>query len=74
MPTSVRGAVRRGWHPVTITTEQRRQHNVAHMGLHIFCQFNIPGKFKSTFDPSTNESKFAFEIEQDAFFFALKWS
>ena len=73
LPTSVRGAVRRGWHPVLVTQAQRVKHNVSHMGLHIWCQFNVKGNFKATFDPSHNESKLAFEDAEDAFWFNLKW-
>lgn len=72
-PRSVRGAIRRGWHSVTVNHEQRVERNISHMGLHIWCQFNLKGKFQASFQAGKNLSTFAFEKPEDAGWFTLKF-
>jgi hypothetical protein len=69
-PTSVQGAVQQGWHLVSLNQEQRFR---GHLTLHAWCQDNLVGRFKTSFSTSNFGSQFAFEQEQDAVMFTLKW-
>lgn len=64
-PRSVRGAVRRKW---TIV-EVKHRDDVSYLGLQIWTDRNAKGRYVSSFSPT----KFAFEREEDASWFTLKW-
>ena len=65
-PRSVRGARRRGW----IVIEPKPTQDASYLGLQIWTDRNVKGKYVSSFMPT----KFAFELERDANWFALRWS
>lgn len=67
-PRSVRGAKRRGW--TMIEPKNYADKNVSYLGLQIWTDRNAKGKYVSSFEPT----KFAFELDRDASWFALKWS
>lgn len=69
-PRSVRGAVRRGWIVVEPKYDPTRVNNPSYLGLQIWTDCNVQGKYVSSFRPT----KFAFELEKDATWFSLKWS
>jgi hypothetical protein len=64
-PRSVRSAVRRKWKVV----EVKHRDDVSYLGLQIWTDRNAKGRYVSSFSPT----KFAFEREEDASWFALKW-
>ena len=66
-PRSVRGALRRGW--TVIEVKDYAGKNVSYLGLQIWTDRNAKGRYVSSFSPT----KFAFEREEDASWFALKW-
>lgn len=68
-PRSVRGAKRQGWYVLTIERVSYDKHNISYLGLQIWAERNTKGKYISSFD----KSQFAFELERDASWFALKW-
>lgn len=70
---TVRGAVRKGWHPVTLTQEQRSKHQVSHWAIHNWCQTELKGHFKTSFDQHHLISRFAFELEEDLTWFSMRW-
>ena len=65
-PRSVRGARRRGWTVI----EPKPTEDASYLGLQIWTDRNDKGKYVSSFMPT----KFAFELERDANWFALRWS
>jgi hypothetical protein len=67
-PKSVRGALRRGW--TVIEVKDYAGKNVSYLGLQIWTDRNVKGKYVSSFMPT----QFAFELEKDANWFALRWS
>jgi hypothetical protein len=67
-PRDIRAARRREW--TVIRTEEYRDKNVSWLGLMIWTDRNAIGKYVCSF--STRE--FAFELEKDASWFALKWA
>ena len=67
-PRSVRGAVRRGW--TMVEPKNFVDKGVSYLGLQIWTDRNAKGKYVSSFMPT----KFAFENEGDAAWFALRWS
>jgi hypothetical protein len=69
-PRSVRGAVRRGWTVITPDYDPTRDGNPSYLGLQIWTDRNANGHWVSSFSPT----KFAFELEKDAVWFALRWS
>ena len=66
-PRSVRGALRRGWTVVKVKDYAGK--NVSYLGLQIWTDRNVKGKYISSFMPT----QFAFELEKDANWFALRW-
>jgi hypothetical protein len=64
-PRSVRSAVRRKWKVV----EVKHRDDVSYLGLQIWTDRNVKGKYVSSFSPT----KFAFEREEDASWFTLRW-
>ncbi len=67
-PRSVRGAARRGWTVIEVTDHAGK--NVSYLGLQIWINRNVKGNYVSSFRPT----QFAFELEKDANWFALRWS
>jgi hypothetical protein len=67
-PRNIRGAVRRGW-PV-IRPEGFIDKDVSWLGLLIWTDRNAKGRYVCSY----NTCEFAFELERDASWFALKWS
>lgn len=65
-PRTVRGAQRRGWTVI----EPKPTQDASYLGLRVWADRNVKGKYVSSFMPT----KFAFELEQDATWFALCWS
>ena len=66
-PRDIRSAVRRGW--TLIEVKNHMDMNVSYLGLQIWTDRNSRGRYISRFMPT----KFAFELEKDAAWFALKW-
>jgi len=66
-PRDIRGAVRRGWTVIEVKNHAKK--NVSYLGLQIWTDRNAKGRYVSRFSPT----KFAFELEKDASWFALKW-
>jgi len=66
-PRSVRGALRQGW--TVIELKDYADKNVSYLGLQIWTDRNVKGKYISSFMPT----RFAFELEKDANWFALRW-
>ena len=64
-PRSVRSAVRRKWKVV----EVKHRDDVSYLCLQIWTDRNVKGKYVSSFSPT----KFAFEREEDASWFTLRW-
>lgn len=67
-PKSVRGALRRGWTVIEVNDYAGK--NVSYLGLQIWTDRNVKGKYVSSFMPT----QFAFELEKDANWFALRWT
>lgn len=68
-PRSVRGAKRRGWVVLEVEHKKIEEGAPSYLGLQIWTDRNAKGKWVSAFNPT----KFAFELERDASWFALKW-
>lgn len=66
-PRNLRSAARRNW---TIVDIEHRD-DVSYLGLQIWTDRHVKGRYISSFYPWP--CKFAFELEQDASMFALKW-
>lgn len=66
-PRDIRSAVRRGWNVVEVSNLGIK--GVSYLGLQIWTDRNAKGKYVSSFMPT----KFAFENDGDAAWFALKW-
>lgn len=66
-PRDIRSAVRRGW--TVIDVKNHIDKNVSYLGLQVWTDRNAKGRYISRFMPT----KFAFENESDAAWFALKW-
>lgn len=66
-PRSVRGAVRRGW--TVIRPEGFKDRDTSWLGIRIWTDKNAHGHYVCSY--STCE--FAFELEKDAAWFALRW-
>lgn len=66
-PRSVRGAKRRGW--TVVEPKNYADKGASYLGLMIWTDRNAKGKYVSSFEPT----RFAFENEGDAAWFALKW-
>ena len=64
-PRSIRAAKRRGWSVI----EPKPTRDASYLGLQIWTERNCKGKYVSSFSPT----KFAFELEKDAMWFALRW-
>jgi hypothetical protein len=69
-PRSVRGAVRRGWHLVSIPNQK----DISYLGLQVYCTSFVNGHWISSFDPLGRDNKFAFEQESDAAWFTMKFT
>jgi hypothetical protein len=69
-PRSVRGAVRRGWHLVSIPSFK----DITYTGLQLYCASYVKGHWVSNFDPLGRDNKFAFEQESDALWFTMKFT
>lgn len=65
-PRSVRGAEKRGWKIV----EVKHRNDVSYLGLIIWTDRSAKGKYISSFSPT----RFAFELDGDAAWFALRWT
>jgi hypothetical protein len=66
-PRDIRSAVRRGW--TVVEPKNYSDKCVSYVGLKIWTDRNAKGKYVSSFMPT----KFAFENDGDAAWFALKW-
>jgi len=66
-PRDIRSAVRRGWRVIEV--KNHMDMNVSYLGLQIWTDRNTRGRYISSFMPT----RFAFELEKDAAWFALKW-
>lgn len=69
---SVTRAHRSGWYLVELNEDDRSRHTVSHMGLMIWSDRNLTGKYVANYK-NGHISRFAFETAEDAFFFKLKW-
>ena len=69
-PRDVRGAKRQGWTVVELQGSLYEKGFVSYLGLMIWTDRNAKGRYVSSFQPT----RFAFELERDASWFALKWS
>ena len=69
-PRDVRGAKRQGWIVVEPQGSLYEKGVVSYLGLMIWTDRNAKGRYISSFQPT----RFAFETERDASWFALKWS
>ena len=67
-PRDIRAARRREW--TVIQPEKNWYKNVTWLGLMIWTDRNAVGKYIC----SLNTCEFAFELEKDASWFALKWA
>lgn len=67
-PRSVRGARKRGWHVVKVPNSFVER-NVSWLGLDIWANINTQGNYIDSF----MLREFAFERQEDASWFALKW-
>lgn len=67
IPRDVRGAKRQGWHVIEIDDWHRM--DVSYLGLLFWTDRHAKGKVVSSYSPT----KFAFEKEEDASWFTLKW-
>lgn len=70
LPKSVRGAERRGYHIVELPLSNLNDRQTSWLGVNIWCTRQVKGHFVSRFHP---DYKFAFQNEQDAVWFRLKW-
>ncbi len=66
-PRSVRGAGRRGW--TVIRPEGFKDRDTSWLGILIWPDKNAHGRYVCSY----NTSEFAFELEKDAAWFALRW-
>ena len=66
-PRSVRGARKRGWRIVEAKNYATK--NVSWLGLHIWSDRMLTGNFVSSYA----NHEFAFEREEDASHFVMKW-
>lgn len=66
-PRTVRGAARRGWR--VIEPKNYSSKNVSWLGLCIWSDRHMKGRFVNNFV----ENKFAFELDEDASHFLMKW-
>lgn len=67
IPRDVRGAQRRGWHVIELDAEKRM--DVSYLSLLFWTDRHAKGRVVSSYSPT----KFAFEKEEDASWFVLKW-
>jgi hypothetical protein len=67
-PRDVRAARRREW--TVISPKGFKNNDVSWLGLMIWTDRNAMGKYVCSF----NTCEFAFELEKDASWFALKWA
>ena len=67
-PRDIRSAKRQGW--IVVEPKNFAKINVSYLGLLIWTDRNAKGRYVSKFDPT----KFAFELERDASWFALRWA
>lgn len=70
---SVTRAHRNGWHLIELGTREREKHPVSHVGLLIWSDRNLKGRYVANYDQGYL-SRFAFELIEDAAFFTLRWS
>ena len=70
---SIRTAKRRGWYLVEMGINDRVKHNVGHVGLMIWSDRNLQGRYVANYQDGYL-SRFAFELIEDAAFFKLRWS
>ena len=66
-PRDIRSAKRQGW--TVVEPKNYAGKNVSYLGLMIWTDRNAKGRYVSSFSPT----RFAFENEGDASWFALKW-
>ena len=69
LPRTVRGAVKKGWHVVTLPRNTLEKHNVSWLGLDIWAVKQSQGWHVSSFA----NRQFAFEKLEDASWFTMKW-
>ena len=67
LPRSVRGARKRGWR--VVAAKNYADKNVSWLGLHIWSDRSLKGHFVSSY----SNHEFAFEREEDASHFVMKW-
>ena len=70
---SVTRAHRSGWYLVEMGINDRVKHNVGHVGLMIWSDRNLQGRYIANYQDGY-KSRFAFERIEDAAFFKLRWS
>lgn len=69
LPRSVRGAVKKGWHVVTLPRDTLEKHNVSWLGLDIWTVKQRKGYHVCSYA----NRQFAFEKIEDASWFTMKW-
>ena len=70
---TVTRAHRSGWYLVELGIDDRKKHPVSHVGLMIWADRNLPGRYISNYKDGYL-SRFAFEYIEDAAHFKLRWS
>lgn len=74
-PTTIAGAVKRGWIQVSVNNLDRDRKNVSHLGLCIWADRNCTKKYVGKlFFQDGSLSMFMFEDAVDAFFFKCRWT
>ena len=68
-PRTVRGARKKGWHIVKVPGLYREGKNTSWLGLQIWTLQQTKGNFVNSFALR----EFAFELEEDASWFTMKW-
>lgn len=69
LPRTVRGAIRKGWHVVTLPKDTLEKHNVSWLGLDIWTVKQRQGYHVCCYA----KRQFAFEKIEDASWFTMKW-
>lgn len=69
LPRTVRGAVKKNWHVVTLPKNTLEKHNVSWLGLDIWAIKQTSGHHVNSYQTR----QFAFEKSEDASWFTMKW-
>lgn len=69
LPKTVRGAMKKNWHIVTLPKNTLEKHNVSWLGLDIWAIQQISGYYVKSYQTR----QFAFEKVEDASWFTMKW-